>query len=85
MSPDQKGFSSLVEWLTGETTAERQRYRDEVLGASPADFTAFAEKLSGLKESGGTVVFGSQAALEQANTELPEGKKLTIENAITDN
>jgi Zn-dependent M16 (insulinase) family peptidase len=85
MSPDQKGFRSFVEWLTGQTHAQRQQFRNEVLSTSPADFAAFASKLRGFEDSGSAVVFGSQAALTHANEELPEGKTLRIENAIMDN
>ena len=49
MSPDQKGFSSLMEYLQEESPEDRQAWRDEVLSTSPKDFMEFAERLQGLK------------------------------------
>ena len=55
-----------------------------MLGTSKGDFAAFAEKLKTLEETSSVVVFGSQAALEQANKELGPEKALVIEPAFTD-
>jgi len=82
MSPDQKGFASLGQFLSGEAAADRQKYRDELLGTTAKDFKAFAERLKAVTDSGVAIVFGSQAALEEANAALPEGKKLKIETAV---
>jgi Zn-dependent M16 (insulinase) family peptidase len=82
MSPDQKGFASLGQFLSGEAAADRQKYRDELLGTTAKDFKAFAERLKAVADSGVAIVFGSQAALEEANAALPEGKKLKIETAV---
>lgn len=68
--------------LTGETAADRQRARDEIIGTKAADFKEFAARLGALKEKGSVVVFGSQAALEQANESLPADAKLHVEPAI---
>ncbi len=84
LSPDQKGYSSFVEYMIGESAESRQQWRDEVLGTTEGDFRAFAERLKGLATSGATVVFGSQAALEQANAVLDEANKLQVEPAFTD-
>ena len=43
--PDAKGNTSLVRYLFGESEAERQRLRDEVLGTTVADFVALADVL----------------------------------------
>ena len=82
MSPDSKGFTSMCRYLTDETDEARQRWRDEVLATSAADFKAFAQKLEAIKEEGSVVVFGSQTALEKANESLPQQRKLKIEPAI---
>jgi len=78
MSPDAKGFTAMARYLSGETAEERQKYRDQVLDTSTADFVQFAEKLSALKSTGSVVVVGSESALNAANAELPEGSKLTL-------
>lgn len=84
MNSEQKGYTSFVEYLTGETAADRQQWRDQVLNTNAADFKDFANKLKSLSDEGNAsvVVFGSQAALEAANLALPEGQKLTLSQAI---
>lgn len=84
MNSQQKGYTSFVEYLTGETAADRQMWRDQVLNTNAGDFNEFANKLKAFKEEGKTsvVVFGSQAALDAANLVLPEGQKLNLSQAI---
>ena len=84
MSSDQKGYASFVQHMSGEQAADRQKWRDEVLGTNPADFQAFAQKLKGLSAPGAAsvVVFGSQAAIDAANEALPAGSKLEVESAF---
>lgn len=82
MTADQKGFTSMIRFLNGESIEDRQRYRDEVLGTSLEDFRMFAEKLATLSTEGKTVVFGSESALELANKELPKDKVLEIARAV---
>jgi Zn-dependent M16 (insulinase) family peptidase len=84
MNSQQKGYTSFVEYLTGETAADRQMWRDQILNTNSGDFKDFALKLKALKEGGSTsvVVFGSQAALDAANLALPEGQKLALSQAI---
>jgi len=67
--PDAKGFTSLVRYLVGEDDAMRQQFRDQVLGASIADFRAFGEVLAKVNEAGKVVVIGSPEALQAANQE----------------
>jgi hypothetical protein len=84
MSSDQKGYASFVQYMSGEQPADRQKWRDEVLGTNPKDFQAFAQQLKGLNAPGAAsvVVFGSQAAIDAANEALPEGSKLAVESAF---
>lgn len=83
MGPDSKGFTSMVRYLTDETEASRQQWRDEVLGTSSTDFKTFAGKLGAIQDQGSVVVFGSHSALETANEALPEARKLKITPAIS--
>jgi hypothetical protein len=69
--PDAKGYASMVRYLTGDTDANRQKMRDEVLGASAEDFKAFAEVLEQVKEHGLVKVMGSRGAIESAAKERP--------------
>ena len=65
--PDAKGFTSMQRYLAGESDDIRQRRRDEVLGASVANFQAFAEALAELTACGQVVVLGSEQAIQAAN------------------
>ncbi|NOX62372.1 MAG: peptidase M16 [Chloroflexi bacterium] len=61
--PDAKGWISMQRWLTGESDAFRQRLREEVLGATKADFRAFADVLERVREAGHVVAMGPQPRL----------------------
>jgi Zn-dependent M16 (insulinase) family peptidase len=71
MLPDMRGFISLQRYLAGETDESLQRYRDEILSASPADVRAFGERLAGLTAMGSVVVIGSASAIDGVNAERP--------------
>jgi presequence protease len=67
--PDAKGYTSMLRYLAGDTDEIRQRIREEILGATIADFRAFADALDQVADRGLVVVLGSQAAIEAANAE----------------
>jgi Zn-dependent M16 (insulinase) family peptidase len=69
--PDAKGYTSLMRYLVGESDAERQRYRDQVLGTTAADYRAFASALEQVNRNGLVVVMGSQEAIHEANKARP--------------
>jgi presequence protease len=69
--PDAKGFVSLLRCLTGDTEADRQRTREEVLATGNADFKAFAEALERLRTEGIVKVLGSQNAIDEASVNNP--------------
>src|SRR5262249_26136336 len=69
--PDAKGFTSMQRYLAGETDDVRQHRRDEILGASVADFRAFADALAELIAYGQVVVLGSEQAIQAANARRP--------------
>ncbi len=68
--PDAKGYTSLTRYLTGETDARLQQFRDEVLGTTTADFRALAEVLAAVKDAGDVVVLGSREAAEASELGL---------------
>lgn len=85
LSPDQKGHTSLMEFLRGESEDDRRAWREGVLKTGLADIKEFAkrlEKVSGKDGQGRVVVFGSQQAIDKANAELPDGQKFHIEPAL---
>eukprot|EP01052_Picozoa_sp_SAG31_P003536 SAG31_NODE_137_length_23063_cov_5.002569_5_plen_132_part_00 len=65
---EQKGYMSLIQWLTGESAAMRQRWRDEMLATSVDDLVEIGKRLqaslNGL--SSVSAVVGSAAAFETA-------------------
>ena len=69
--PDAKGYTSMQRYLVGEADDIRQRRRDEILGASVADFRAFADALAELTAYGQVVVLGSEQAIQAANARRP--------------
>lgn len=75
--PDAKGFTSLLWELMGDTDAARQQRREEILGASPADFVALADGLDRLRASADVVVLGAETAIKAANAERGGFLKLT--------
>ena len=82
LSPDQKGYSSMVQYLSGESPADRQKWRDEVLGTSESNFKDFATNLQKVTDAGTVAVVGSQAALDDANAALPTEQKLKVDKAF---
>ncbi len=67
--PDAKGYTSMARYLTNVTDAERQAYRDQVLGTTVEDFRRFADVLDRLNAQGAVVVLGAQDAIQKANDE----------------
>jgi len=68
--PDAKGYTSLTRYLTGETDERLQKFRDEVLSTTTADFRQLAAALEAVRDTGDVVVLGSREALEAANAGL---------------
>jgi Zn-dependent M16 (insulinase) family peptidase len=75
--PDAKGYTSMLRYLAGDTEADRQRLRDEVLGTTAKDVHAFADVLDLVKAEGSVVVLGSEQAIEKANQEKKLGLQVT--------
>lgn len=65
--PDAKGYTSMSRHLIGESDAQRQQYRDEVLGTTTADFKALGEVLAQVNDAATVVVLGSAEAIAKAN------------------
>jgi Zn-dependent M16 (insulinase) family peptidase len=75
--PDAKGFTSLIWELSGDTDEDRQRRREEILGASNQDFAALAVALNKVAQQGQVVVLGSETAIKAANDERGNFLKVT--------
>lgn len=78
--PDAKGFTALAWELTGDSAEDRQRRRDEILGATEADFKALGEALAEVAKRGEVVVLGSDKAIRAAKAE--RGDFLTITKVL---
>ena len=70
--PDAKGLTSMLRYLNGDTDAQRQRLRNEVLGTTASALRAFAEHLEQVTQHGTIVVLGSEQAISAANESLAE-------------
>ena len=66
--PDAKGFTSLQRYLIGESDAERQAYRRQVLSTTERDFRTLADVLELINNSGFVVVLGSAEAIHDAQS-----------------
>lgn len=75
--PDAKGFTSMLWELMGDTDEARQARREEILGATQADFKALADGLDALRDSAQVVVLGSERAIKAANDERGGFLKVT--------
>ena len=73
-SVDGRGYTAMVRHLLGITEGERQQWRDEVLGTTPADFLEFGERIEQVVKSGSVAAVASERAIAEANEALPEGK-----------
>ena len=69
--PDAKGYSSLVRTLLGVNDDRRQRFRDQLLAASAADFKALAAALAETLNGGQVAVMGSANAIQSAAEQRP--------------
>ncbi len=70
MLPDAKGRAAFHRHLLGDSEADMQRIREEILGTTVADIRAFGEVLSAAAEAGHSrvVVLGSTEAIAAANS-----------------
>ena len=78
--PDAKGYTALVRHLLGIDDAWRQAYREQLLDASAADFTALAEFVQTVETDGHVAVLGSPDALQEANRQRSDF--LTIKQVL---
>jgi len=74
--PDAKGYTSMARRLLGETDAERQEYRDQVLGSTAADIRAFADALDAASAQSRIVVLGGEEAVRRASEERGLGLEI---------
>lgn len=69
--PDAKGYTSMVQYLSGETEEDRRHMREEILGTTAADFKAFARVLETVKVDGLVKILGSQDAIRESLAKKP--------------
>jgi len=78
MGPDQKGFTSMMSYLDGETAEDRQRWRDEILDTSIEDFQSFGKRMERLKDTASSTVIGSKKSITDSNDVLPKEQTLSL-------
>ena len=76
-TPDAKGWTSMANWLIGATDEFRQRRREQVLAAGPADFHNLADALAELARQGSIVVLGSEPAIAEATAKQRDEWQMT--------
>ncbi len=69
MLPGAKGAAGFAQWLAGESDEDRQRIREEMLGASLSDFHDFAPYLERALMSAVPCVLGGASAAAVAEAE----------------
>jgi Zn-dependent M16 (insulinase) family peptidase len=69
--PDAKGYTSMARYLRGETDADQQRMREEVLGAKASDFIAFGDVLAEALKKGLIKVLGYESSIRDASAGRP--------------
>jgi Zn-dependent M16 (insulinase) family peptidase len=82
LNTDQKGYSSMIQFLSEETKEYRQQWRNDILHSNLDDFKDFhkrLEKLVANPKERMIIVFGSQEAIQNANKEISAEEKLTVE------
>ncbi len=67
--PDAKGYTAMLRYLLGISDEDRQRYRDELLSTSIADFRQLAGILEELNKQASVIVLGSPENITKANQE----------------
>ncbi len=67
--PDAKGYTAMSRILSNSSDEYRQQRRNEILGASSADFVRFGDAVAGLAQAEETIVtvLGSAEAMKAAN------------------
>ncbi len=86
MLPDAKGGVAFRRHLLGESEADIQRIRDEILGTTVADIHAFGDVLAAAAEAGPNrvVVLGSADAIAAANADAtpPTNGRLVVQRVL---
>jgi hypothetical protein len=76
MLPDAKGFAAMARTITGDTVQVRQKMRDELLAATPADFKDFGQAIAQGLDDADIVVLGSADAIDRAPLDFEVTKVL---------
>ena len=74
--PDAKGYTAMVRRLLGETDAERQEHRDQVLGTTTAHLRDFADVLDAASGGSRIVALGDEEAVRRASEERGLGLEI---------
>ena len=73
---DGRGYTQMIRHLLGVTEEDRQRWREQVLSITAADFVDFADRIDAVAQGGSVAAVASERAIADANEALPEGKRL---------
>jgi len=71
MLPDEKGYTSMLRYLAGDTEDLRQKMRTEILATKNTDFKKFSKILEQVKDNGIVKILGSPNSIQAVTTERP--------------
>ena len=75
LPPSSSGWLAFTRFMSGGSSARRQKWRDEILSAKKSDFEDFSKRLKAWKDRSSIAVVGSKSAL----TEATEGNGLSLD------
>lgn len=75
--PDAQGFASMARHLCGDSDADRQRMREEILETGSGHFAEFADFLDRMRAEGMVKILGSEDAVQSAGASHPGWLKVT--------
>jgi Zn-dependent M16 (insulinase) family peptidase len=79
LDPSGRGYVAMIRIFSGATDAMRQKFRDDVLSATPKKIKETLKTYFGeAAKSKAVAVYSAQEKLNEANTRLDE--KLVLEN-----
>ncbi len=83
MDPGSRGHVSLMRSIAGITDSMRQKFRDEILSATPQKMKeTLSEYFPRVAKSASVAVYSSQEKIDEANMSLEE--KLVVEHIFED-
>ena len=72
LTPDRKGSSSMVDYLTGRTHEMKLQFRRELLSTQLVDLKKYSELFEKIRDEGKVCVLGNESKLKKEKTVFSE-------------